>query len=181
MEQVEEKLRALLKSRGVLEKAAEQHEAWTRSLETKYPKGPRGGLHPLLRDARKIQEKIGRLGPDALADDMVPRFLYTAERWLQITDPDVIEEFPYLRYVCFHLPDSRPGHLEKHNLVLPIGHRFWDIWYPPNGAGCKCGTMSVSESHLKREGWRVSGDAIFEHEMPDRGFEFNVGKLLSLG
>jgi hypothetical protein len=126
-----------------------------------------------------MQDKIASFGPEGLVDDLLPHFLYAAERWQQMTDPDVARSRPYLRYGCACLSDSRPGHLEKHGLVFPIDHHFWDAWYPLNGLGCMCTVMSVSEKLLKREGWRISENRRFEFSTPDEGFDFNIGKVLS--
>jgi hypothetical protein len=175
----EPKILAILRERHLFDIAARTHANWSADLEAKYPKGPRGGVNPILRSARKMQDKIASFGPEALVEDLLPHFVYAAERWQQMTDPDVARSRPYLRYVCTCLPDSRPGHLEKHGLVLPIDHPFWDVWYPLNGLGCMCTVMSVSEDLLRREGWRISENCRFEFNTPDEGFDFNIGKVLS--
>jgi hypothetical protein len=176
---LEQDVLTILRERHLFDIAARAHAKWLADLEAKYPRGPRGGLNPIVRSARKMQDKIASLGLEALADDLLPHFVYAAERWQQITDPDVAERRPYLRYVCANLPDSRPGHLEKHGLIFPIEHRFWDIWYPLNGFGCACSVMSVSEDLLRRENWRVSENHKFEFPFPDEGFDFNIGKVLT--
>ena len=101
---------------------------------------------------------------------------YQAGRWQQMTDPDVVSSRPYLRYVSALLPTSRPSHREKHGVILRYDDPFWDTWYPPNGFNCYCTVTSVSESLLKRRGWKVSTGQRFVYEEPDEGFEKNVGK-----
>jgi len=179
MTQLEQKILTLLRERHIFDIAARTHAKWLADLEAKYPRGPRGGLNPIVRSARKMQDKIAKFGPEALVDDLLTHFVYVAERWQQMTDPDVARSRPYLRYVCACLPDSRPGHLEKHGLVFPIDHHFWDVWYPLNGLGCMCTVMSVSEDLLVRRGWRISENRRFEFSTPDEGFDFNIGKVLS--
>lgn len=98
---------------------------------------------------------------------------YQAGRWKQMTDPDVVAERPYLRYVSARLPTSRPDHVDKHGLVYPADDPFWQAWYPPNGFNCLCTVMSVSESLLSRRGWEVSTRRIAEQ--PDPGFAVNAG------
>ena len=101
---------------------------------------------------------------------------YQVGRWQQMTDPDVVAERPYLRYVSALLPTSRPSHREKHGLVYPVEDPFWDEWYPPNGFNCRCTVMSVSESLLGRRGWQASSDHSFIYPSPDKGFGQNAGQ-----
>ena len=131
---LEQNVLTILRERQLLEIVARTHARWRADLEAKYPRGPRGGLNPIVRSARKMQDKIASFGPEALVDDLLPHFVYAAERWQQMTDPDVARSRPYLRYVCACLPDSRPGHLEKHGLVFPIDHHFWDVLVPAERA-----------------------------------------------
>ncbi len=175
----EPKILAILRERHLFDIAARTHANWSADLEAKYPRGPRGGLNPIVRAARKMQEKIASLGPEALVDDLLPHFLYAAERWQQMTDSDVARSRPYLRYVCSGLPDSRQSHLEKHGLIFPIDHHFWNVWFPLNGLGCMCTVTSVSEDLLMRRGWSISDNRHFDFRTPDEGFDFNIGKVLS--
>lgn len=120
---------------------------------------------------------------EQLSKEILPAVLYSAERWKQMTDPDVVTARPYLRYVSACLPDSRPSHVEKHGLIYPVNHPFWNEWMPPNGFACLCSVTSVSLSLLaRRKGnpdWRM-GIPIeqFKWPLPDEGFRFNPGKLI---
>lgn len=178
-DRLERNILTILRERRLFDIAARAQAKWKADLEAKYPRGPRGGLNPVVRSARKMQDRIVSLGPEALVDDLLPHFVYATHRWQQMTDPDVARSRPYLRYVCACLPDSRPGHLEKHGLVFPMDHHFWDIWYPLNGLGCMCTVTSVSEDLLARRGWTISETLRFKFSAPDDGFDFNIGKLLS--
>lgn len=75
---------------------------------------------------------------------------YQRGHWKQMTDPDVLKVRPYLRYVPSSSAEPRPEHLEWANLVLPADDPFWQTHYPPNGWGCKCGVVSVSEREVQR-------------------------------
>jgi hypothetical protein len=171
-------IRNILAERGIAVAALQAHRVWLQHLERKYPPGPRGGLAPQIKEGRRLQGRCRREGIEPILAEMVDRFTHHAERWQQMTDPDVVAELPYLRYVCTNLPDSRPAHVEKHGLVFPVRHAFWDLWYPLTGLGCMCTVMSVSEDLLRRRGWKVSDDPKFEFRNPDPGFEFNIGKLI---
>jgi SPP1 gp7 family putative phage head morphogenesis protein len=100
---------------------------------------------------------------------------YQAGRWKQITDPYVRARRPYLRYVSALVPTTRPSHREKHGLIYPVDHPFWDRWMPPNGFNCLCTVVTVSESLLQRRGWSVSDTMDFAFADPDAGFDVNPG------
>lgn len=46
-----------------------------------------------------------------------------------------------------------------HGIILPVDHPWWLTHFPPNGWGCECLPEQVSESDLKRNGWKVSNQA----------------------
>jgi len=105
---------------------------------------------------------------------------YQVGRWKQMTDPDVVKDRPFLRYVSALLPTSRPSHVEKHGAVYPVGDSFWDTFYPPNGFNCVCTVVSVSESLLSRRGWTLSTGKSWLYDAPDEGFAGNAGKSASV-
>lgn len=57
---------------------------------------------------------------------------------------------PYLRYVAVQDGRTRPQHQGLHNLVLPVGHPFWDVFAPPNGWNCRCSLQNLAERDLTR-------------------------------
>ncbi|GHV56998.1 phage morphogenesis protein [Deltaproteobacteria bacterium] len=86
-----------------------------------------------------------------------------AGQWARIQA--VKKDRPYLRYVAAMDSKTRPEHRAWHGLILPVDHPFWNTHFPPNDWGCRCTTMPVSESDLKRYGWKVAA------EIPDNGLE----------
>ncbi|WP_140919131.1 phage head morphogenesis protein [Limnobaculum xujianqingii] len=77
---------------------------------------------------------------------------HAAGRYAQLTDPDVLAERPYWRYVHRSVINPREEHARWHNLVIPADDPFWDEHYPPNGFGCNCIVESCSERDLKKLG-----------------------------
>lgn len=77
---------------------------------------------------------------------------YAAGRDEQLSDPDILTERPYLRYVHSGSRNPRQEHLKWHNLILPADDPFWSTNRPPNGYGCDCDVESVSEAELKKYG-----------------------------
>jgi len=57
---------------------------------------------------------------------------------------------PYLMYRVGNSKNHRKEHLEWNGLVLPKDDPWWNSHYPPNGWGCKCWTMAVSEDRKQR-------------------------------
>lgn len=63
---------------------------------------------------------------------------------------------PYLRYVAVLDDRTRQQHRAWHGTILPIGATWWETHAPPNGWGCRCQLVSLTERDLQRYGWRVS-------------------------
>jgi SPP1 gp7 family putative phage head morphogenesis protein len=57
---------------------------------------------------------------------------------------------PYLMYRVGNSRHHRQEHLAWDGLILPKDDPWWDSHYPPNGWGCKCWTMAVTEERKQR-------------------------------
>jgi len=57
---------------------------------------------------------------------------------------------PYLMYRVGPSKSHRKEHLAWDGLVLPKDDPWWNSHYPPNGWGCKCWTMAVSEARKQK-------------------------------
>lgn len=80
------------------------------------------------------------------------RSSYSAGRWKQLTDPQMLQEMPYWRYVhSDSVVHPRPLHLAwgEIPLILPATSPWWDTHFPPNGWGCQCTVQAVSERQLR--------------------------------
>ncbi len=60
---------------------------------------------------------------------------YSAGRWKQMTDPDVLKTRPYLEYRHGDSIHPRKEHLAWDGIVLPADDPWWDTHYVPNGWG----------------------------------------------
>ena len=109
---LEQKILTILRERHLFDIAARTHARWRTELEAKYPKGPRGRLSQIVGSAKKKQDKIANVGPEALLDDLLSHFVHAAERWRQITDRDVAGSRPYRGriFVTFPLVCLIRGH-----------------------------------------------------------------------
>lgn len=64
--------------------------------------------------------------------------------------------FPYLRAVTArdervrHPPGSESDHRAFDGIILPVGHAFWQRWFPPLGFRCRCSVIQMTRSQLAR-------------------------------
>lgn len=80
------------------------------------------------------------------------RSAYQAGRYAQLTDPDLQKSRPYWEYRHGGSADPREEHLAWDGMVLPADDSWWDSHYPPNGWGCSCYVVALSEEDLERLG-----------------------------
>jgi len=83
------------------------------------------------------------------------RTAYAAGRYRQMSDPDMVKVRPYWQYRhgFTRKPKSpRLNHLRLDGLVLRCDDPAWDKIYPPNGWGCTCGVVPLSQRQLARMG-----------------------------
>lgn len=59
------------------------------------------------------------------------------------------ESRPNWMYVCKMLPTSREEHKALNGKVFPADDPFWDAFYPPNGWGCKCDVIPLTDEELE--------------------------------
>ena len=67
-------------------------------------------------------------------------------------DPDVVDAFPYWRYVATKDDRTRPDHKALDGLILPKTDPFWATHTPPWEFGCRCTLVDVSAEEAARAG-----------------------------
>ena len=116
-------------------------------------------------------------------------------------DPDILERWPYFRYIPSRSAHRRASHQAFYNLVLPKTDPFWRTHTPPLDFNCKCSIEDadkedadsvggVSQAVRKEggeggeggdgNGWAVklpSGQAL-SVDTPASGYIFDVGSAL---
>jgi uncharacterized protein with gpF-like domain len=80
------------------------------------------------------------------------RTSYSAGRYAQMTDPEVLASRPYWRYVHRSREHPRLSHKAWHNTVLPAQDPWFNTHFTPNGFGCKCIIEAINEREMKRMG-----------------------------
>lgn len=114
---------------------------------------------------------------------------YSAGKWQQIMDQADIA--PYLMYDAVDDFRTRAQHKAWDNKVLPVTDKFWQSHYPPNGWGCRCGVIQLSDDDLEELGLQVDPSPRIKfgpwtnprtgrtEQVPvgiDPGFNYNAGK-----
>ena len=104
-------------------------------------------------------------------------------------DPDIVERFPYFRYIA--RDGARSSHAVLDNLVLPKTDPFWHTHTPPWDFNCRCGIEDCDAEEAARYGGvdkaidrgdgsyalTVNGTPV--NLMPNAsGYEFDVNEAL---
>ena len=152
----------------------------------------------IMIDPRDGKDKLVQLGSVRRLRTIFSTNLRTSfarARWERIEE--LKDRMPYLRYVAVQDAATRPEHAAWHGVVLPVGDVWWDTHYPPNGWGCRCTVMQLSDHGLQRYGYGLTkGTPPFSgsgdlrpwrnkrtgqvHQIPrgiDPGWAHNVGKI----
>lgn len=94
----------------------------------------------------------------------------SAQKWLDFqANADIL---PNLRYSTVGDARVRDSHAALDGVTLPIGHAFWDSFFPPNGWNCRCTVQQVGAGHETDEANIAWPDA---KDVPP-AFRVNPGK-----
>lgn len=96
---------------------------------------------------------------------MATQAAQAAESWSEFERRAYL--YPNLRYKTAGDERVRQSHRSLDGTVRPVNDPFWDVYYPPNGWGCRCKVIQTDEA-------TTAGDGVdFD---PPKGFRGNVGK-----
>ncbi|TLP81369.1 phage minor head protein [Maribacter sp. ACAM166] len=87
-----------------------------------------------------------------------------AQQWVEIQDEKDL--FPNLVYRTIGDNRVRKTHVELDGITKPVDDPFWDVYYPPNDHGCRCGVKSTEKA--------ATGNA--KPKPINEAFQNNVGK-----
>jgi SPP1 gp7 family putative phage head morphogenesis protein len=130
------------------------------------------------------------VAPDNILSDRRLRTIYdtnlrmarAAGQWKRI---DALKAYqPYLMYSAVRDNRTRPLHRKwggidpgTTRVILPVDHPAWRQFYPPNGWGCRCDVIQLSERAMKRQGLQLTTDA----ELIALGWPTSDGANAALG
>jgi SPP1 gp7 family putative phage head morphogenesis protein len=127
-------------------------EQFQKSLEPRLRRmgwwGIKEQIDPLTGDVNKVRLGSPRRLKTIYRANM--RSARAAGQWDRIQRSK--RALPYLVYLIGPSQRHRPSHEAKNGLVLPVDDPFWQIWYPPNGWGCKCHVRQITRREAEEIG-----------------------------
>lgn len=110
---------------------------------------------------------------------------YAEGHYKQMTEPAVLKERPFWRYMGGLSEHPRPLHLSWNGLVLSADDPWWKAHYPVKEFGCKCQVVSHSHAELVRDGLRVAdkapNDGNYDWTNPETGEVVSIPKGVGPG
>jgi hypothetical protein len=108
------------------------------------------------------------------------RTTYAAGRLAQLRDPDLQQAAPFWMYRHGGSADPRPQHLAWDKMVLPADDPWWQTHYPPNGWGCSCYVVAVTQGMAERMGGKfVDSPPPDEPGAIDKGWDYMPGRTVA--
>lgn len=107
------------------------------------------------------------------------RTSYAAGRLAQLRDPELQEVAPYWMYRHGGSAEPRPHHVALDRQVLPADDPWWQTHYPPNGWGCSCYVVAVSEAQARRMGGRFDEPGEDPQGTIDPGWDYMPGETVA--
>jgi len=88
-----------------------------------------------------------------------------------------LKQFPYWKYKHnTRGPGAREQHQQWDGLIVSRDSDCWDTHYPPNGWGCRCSVIGVSETRMRAEGLEESTPAPDTGKGVPKEWRYNVGE-----
>ncbi|QPG06544.1 minor capsid protein [Salinimonas marina] len=78
---------------------------------------------------------------------------YAAGHWDSIMAN--ADDQPYLMYDAVDDYATRDTHKKLDQVVYPIGHPFWETYYPPNDYNCRCGVIQMDADEVAAMGLKI--------------------------
>jgi uncharacterized protein with gpF-like domain len=104
------------------------------------------------------------------------RSAYSAGRYAQMTEPDVLEKRPYWQWRHGNSARPRPAHVALDGRVMEANQIFFQAGgFPSTGYGCRCKVYSLSPRDLSQRGLLVQEPPPVE-TIVDKGWGFVPGK-----
>lgn len=99
-----------------------------------------------------------------------------AATWTRIEEDKA--DLPMLKYITANDDHVRQSHKELEGVVRPINDGFWDLYYPPNGWGCRCDVQqleNVKPTPLSQVNTPVNVPSMFKINVGKQGVAFPPG------
>ena len=85
---------------------------------------------------------------------------------------------PYWQYIAIMDGNTRPSHAALHEKVFRWDDPIWQTHFPPNGWGCRCRVIALTETQLKARGLTVeSSEGMLTTRTVEAGTDQNTGEI----
>src|SRR5207237_8429074 len=91
--------------------------------------------------------QLGRVNRLRIIYDTNLRTSYAAGNWAGFARNKA--DLPWLMYAHTTSLHPRVEHLAWDGITLPVDDPWWDTHYPPNGWGCKCGVIALTDAQYR--------------------------------
>jgi uncharacterized protein with gpF-like domain len=105
-------------------------------------------VDPLTGETKRVE--LGTPRRLKIIYDTNMRVSRAAGQWQRIER--TAELRPFLLYQLGPSERHRPQHAAWNGTLLPVDDPFWDVAFPPNGWGCKCHVIQLSDVQATRFG-----------------------------
>jgi len=99
---------------------------------------------------------------------------YMAGRYADAVEAQ--DSHPYAMYIAVQDASTRPSHAALHGRVFRLDDPVWQHICPPNGYGCRCRFVTLTEAEVKRRGLVVESSSgklgtvqVASHRDPETG------------
>lgn len=144
---------------------ASMHDAWERGVpldqwrDQLIPELRKAGWWGNVRDASLTGSDEGVfVGARRLENIFTTNFRMAAAASQWKTIQAAKELLPYLWYRTAGDERVRHSHRLLNDIILPVDHPFWLIYFPPNDWGCRCRVVQLSAREVARRGLKVTPD-----------------------
>ena len=113
---------------------------------------------------------------------------YAAGKYKELMEE--VDVAPYWQYQCMMDGRERPEHAALHGKVFKADDPFWQNFYPPNGWGCRCWVVNLTQNQVDKQGLKVEKtegkitsvtEQVGENEVETPVYTFDdLGKTYSL-
>jgi uncharacterized protein with gpF-like domain len=112
---------------------------------------------------------------------------YAAGRLSQLRNPELLKVKPHWMYKhSDSVLDPRPQHLAWDGHYMAPDDPWWATHYPPNGWGCQCYVIAVSDRDVRRMGGKKGAPGVKRNPIDnvpdgiDKGWDYQPGNLNEL-
>jgi len=107
---------------------------------------------------------------------------YQAGKFAELSSPEMVEAFPFWRYVTMDDGLVRPNHAAMNGFIAPANDPIWQKWYPPNGFRCRCDVEVITAHEAETQGIERGSSVPIDPNsrrqvLPDKAFRESPARI----